>query len=98
MNKEATVTEFKQEDVVGWQSNGLKKVGQVAVMVPAGALAGNFIGDLKGKASIEFNPQGVRKEDSYLILVDRGEGKKPGLYWPLTSLLKKTSAHAKNGH
>lgn len=93
--------EFLAGDFVTWESNGLKKKGQVVAVVPGGEISKLSIPkDIN--ASVEFATEGVRKEDSYLVLVDRGEGKKPGLYWPLTGLLKKrlsvSPKPSTNGH
>src|SRR3990167_6984655 len=79
---------FDVGDEVQWKSNGKVKTGTVEVIVVAGVPATEAMPPEMRRLNLEFNPNQVRKEESYIILILRGEGKKPLYYWPLASGLR----------
>lgn len=70
---------------VKWESNGVKKRGVVAFVIPAGEVPAVDVADY----SVEFDvPAKVRGHESYLVHVPRSGDKKASLYWPVTSKLR----------
>ena len=91
---------FDVGDEVQWKSNGKVKTGTVRAVINAGGQPTEEICAFAGSMSVEFNPDQVRKEESYIVRVDRGQGKKSALYWPLASglkLLRKAEPPAPSG-
>lgn len=82
---------MKKGDEVEWtsQSAGFQKtkVGKIIAVVPAGKLPTEVL-DTTVEAAFEFDGVMPRNHESYLVMVDRGEGRKPALYWPVASKLK----------
>lgn len=77
------------EDIL--RENGMTRDGARAIINDEFKYSHFYIRTLSKKYALMFEPyEGMyRDETHYLVEVDRGEGKKPALYHPLTKYLRK---------
>lgn len=94
---------FEPGDTVTWTSQAAgfqkAKTGKILFKVHAGEsvkpILYAMVRDHPDKYSLpDIESAGVRKQDSYLVAVERGPKAKVKVYWPLTSLLKITGKSA----
>lgn len=87
--------QFKLGDTVRWSSHGgwvgkvthREKIGEVVAVVQPGVCPSRQLGVLVEKHGAKSMWGGgfARAHESYIVLVDRGPGRKPDLYWPRVS-------------
>lgn len=79
---------FSLGDYVTWWSSFKTKHGRIVGIAPAGSWVSGRILSAMRHATSQING-GSRDHESYIVEVDNGPTRKPTLYWPRVSALKK---------